>query len=74
MKWISVKTRLPKSIHTCLIVVDGYCVKTGYYMHSLGRWNWEQGEYRVSHWMPLPKPPKVKEKAAPKPSSSRGKK
>lgn len=60
-KWISVKERLPENNQQALCVMtDGsFCVFTWNYID----WMWNDGDewYReedVTHWMPLPEPPK----------------
>ena len=60
--WISVEERLPEIYEVVLIYVDGrmaqaalsyenrwYCTGFGTYIHD---------SYKVTHWMPLPEPPK----------------
>jgi len=66
MNWISVEDEKPKK--TCLIVAEypsGYRQTVHAYNH-LGRWRmsytedevFEDVEEKVTHWMPLPEPPK----------------
>ena len=72
-KWIPVTERLPKSIANKVITLseNGY-VGFGHYENYKGRqtwynlesdepftaWNHDDDSYEVTHWMPLPKPPK----------------
>ena len=68
MEWISVKDRLPKEgeENTVLVCYIGFisetlCVATGF-IDDTGLWRWgESGnrvKVRITHWMPLPEPPK----------------
>lgn len=62
MEWISVKDDLPKK-RTRVLVSDGQLVTQAIINHR-GDWaNWYtiDNEYfnDVTHWMPLPEPPKV---------------
>ena len=57
-KWIPVTERLPERNYNCLVaddgtIVYGYMNFTGEWMDCLG----DKLKY-VSHWMPLPQPPK----------------
>lgn len=64
-KWIDVNDRLPKNYMNCLIYYkhaynndDGYCaIGVSYYNGEkfLIDIDWV---YQVTHWMPLPEPPK----------------
>jgi len=58
--WISVKDRLPKDGSGLLIVYNYYLneVATAYYDGDM--WCTTGGEY-ISHWQPLPEPPKGEE-------------
>jgi hypothetical protein len=62
--WISVKERLPQDRYSVLVYCpDNKCAFTAYYDDSVGKWVHFGGlpdeVYRpVSHWMPLPEPPK----------------
>jgi len=68
MKWISVEERLPGEL--LILITDGDSVAVGIYRESNGQWPWvvfdpETDDYingwpdsGVSHWMPLPDPPK----------------
>lgn len=68
-KWISVEDRLPEAYDDgsvdAVIVTDGYLIHMAYFI--CGKWRFcESGEmkeemfYTVTHWMPLPEPPKDK--------------
>ena len=59
MKWISVKERLPEIYTTCLVFNDS--VEMCIYLPN-GIWEGEDKneKYRITHWMPLPEPPKQK--------------
>lgn len=73
-EWISVEERLPKDETDCLIAVKGslsqpICVRTGFYDQTHKCWCQHEemwayrpfqfgGSYHVTHWMPLPEPPK----------------
>ena len=53
MEWISVEDRLPESLGEMLLVIDSNKnVETYYYEPSV--WS----AWRITHWMPLPEPPK----------------
>ena len=66
-EWISVKDRLPEysndGFADAVLVTDGFVQHMAYFVG--GEWRFaESGEikepmwYRITHWMPLPKPPK----------------
>ena len=66
-EWISVKDRLPEysndEFADAVLVTDGFLQHIAYFVG--GEWRFaESGEikepmwYRVTHWMPLPHPPK----------------
>ena len=58
MSWISVKDRLPKSGKEVLFITGWKTMCVGFYRDFSG---WSNGEFvgiDVTHWMPLPKPPK----------------
>lgn len=62
MNWISVKDDLPPYGQP-VIVCRPYskdCLKVEQGYRDLGDWWWVYGTLtkRVTHWMPLPKPPK----------------
>ena len=56
-EWISVKDRLPDCADTVLAVDRDGIMSTAYYV---GYWHGggDLDEYAVTHWMPLPQPPK----------------
>lgn len=67
-EWISVEDRLPEENHdgsvNAVLVTDGFVQHMAYF--TRGEWRFaESGEikepmwYSVTHWMPLPQPPKV---------------
>ena len=67
--WISVKDRLPdeedyRSCHEnwdgCVIWTNGSDIGLGWYYTSTGNWAdiYDCGIDDVTHWMPLPEPPK----------------
>ena len=67
--WISVKDRLPEysndGFADAVLVTDGFVQHMAYFVG--GEWRFaESGEikepmwYRITHWMPLPNPPKGK--------------
>lgn len=66
-EWISVKDRLPEysndGFADAVLVTDGFVQHMAYFVG--GEWRFaESGEikepmwYRITHWMPLPEPPK----------------
>ncbi len=66
-EWISVKDRLPEDSNDgfadAVLVTDGFVQHMAYFVG--GEWRFaESGEikelmwYRITHWMPLPHPPK----------------
>ena len=66
-EWISVEDRLPEYSNDrfadAVLVTDGFVQHMAYFVG--GEWRFaESGEikepmwYRITHWMPLPKPPK----------------
>ena len=65
MEWISVKDRMP-NMKDIVLVYDTFleCVSIGYISEFLGErtvWIIDYGESvsdTVTHWMPLPEPPK----------------
>ena len=68
-EWISVKDRLPEysndGFADAVLVTDGFVQHMAYFVG--GEWRFaESGEikepmwYRITHWMPLPNPPKGK--------------
>ena len=60
-EWISVKDRLPESdvyVFVFLRNRDGYRYKYAFARHFGRRWIRSDNRYFVTHWMPLPEPPK----------------
>ena len=61
-KWIPVTERLPEKFHNVLTarkLGDWYSIETDC-IDSSGGWNGDLfSTYQVTHWMPLPEPPKV---------------
>lgn len=68
MRWISVEERLPEESDGMVLFTNGKAVTSGYRNHMF-RMSGEEGIYapairkgggymRVTHWMPLPEPPK----------------
>jgi hypothetical protein len=63
-EWISVKDRLPENREDVLVVAfwhERWNVQWGWYAPHGRVWHvglMEETDYPVSHWMPLPKPPK----------------
>ena len=57
-KWIPVTERLPERNYNCLVADDGTIVYG--YINFVGEWMDCLGDKLkyVSHWMPLPQPPK----------------
>lgn len=59
-KWISVKDRLP-NIAQPVLAYSGEELGIGFaYLYSDGKWYGDCGD--VTHWMPLPEPPKMEKK------------
>ena len=60
MNWIDIKYELPKEDFD-YIVSDGECAWEAGYSCKNNIWHdWEAITYRnVTHWMPLPEPPKI---------------
>ena len=55
--WISVKDRLPMGMQNVLMFIDCRGVMIGYYSPIDELWSYD-GWMPVTHWMPLPLPPK----------------
>lgn len=77
MNWISVKDKLPKANGIYIVYVQGGNSATGWiwYDHTVVVagyafgiwWWWDNGTdfditNNVTHWMPLPEPPRMEEK------------
>jgi hypothetical protein len=62
MKWISVKDRLPPNDLDVLAYrdSDGWIVACYYNHYGAFMLDFDQEAYLISHWMPLPEPPKNK--------------
>lgn len=64
-KWISVKERLPDS-NDMVLICDKFGVGLAWFERHRGKnlyWNSDTGIIKnVTHWMPLPEPPKEPEK------------
>lgn len=70
MEWISVNDKLPEAVGGRLLPFDSTavlayrshpvsCVGIEYYEHDSKRWSDDdQYEGEITHWMPLPEPPK----------------
>ena len=56
MTWISVKDQLP-TIGTLVLTFDGEFIGIEERLHTGRDDDWSQS-YSVTHWMPLPDPPK----------------
>lgn len=57
-EWISVDERLPKQWEMVLVFCDDI-ISTDF-ISSTGRWYEHIDHDSVTHWMPLPEPPKMK--------------
>ena len=66
-EWISVKERLPEPKHEFdarnwyLVALSNGVVKElayEFHNHSVFGYGWRETAYPVTHWMPLPNPPK----------------
>ena len=64
MEWISVKDRLPQEkLFNGLVCLENDAVLEAHYsnLSTKGFWSLLHGQFRednkVTHWMPLPKPP-----------------
>ena len=66
-EWISVKDRLPEPKHEFdarnwyLVALSNGVVKElayEFHNHSVFGYGWRETAYPVTHWMPLPQPPK----------------
>lgn len=66
--WISVDDRLPeeedyqyeynaphRARSSCnVIITDGVIINRGYFSYARMRWEWNEREIKVTHWMPIP--------------------
>lgn len=63
-KWISVEDRLPEEKINCIVCYKHtYCDDDGYYAINVDfydgqKFNIFDRVYKVTHWMPLPEPPR----------------
>ena len=59
-RWIPVTDRLPEKWKWVLVCFDGADVPSTGFVNSAGDWIGEDmyTNYDVTHWMPLPEPPK----------------
>lgn len=57
MNWISVKDKLPAPLEDVLVCYANGNVSCSYKLY-LGDWSFESLYGPVTHWMPLPEPPK----------------
>lgn len=69
MEWIMTKDKLPNNMERILFVVDVYQIRSGVFLEKdfFNRDDIFCGDgffkkESVSHWMPLPEPPKTKHK------------
>ena len=62
-EWVSVKDRLPEEKVNCIVYYQhAYCDNDGYWAIGFCFYDGEKFRidlsYKVTHWMPLPSPPK----------------
>ena len=62
-EWISVDDRLPEEKANCIVYYQhSYCDNDGYWAIGMCFYDGEKFQlnpaYKVTHWMPLPEPPK----------------
>lgn len=66
-RWISTKERLPPDRQFVLMMMPDCPLKEGIYLETTGfeyydkdskPWGWKNVDSLVTHWMPLPEPPK----------------
>ena len=71
-KWVSVTERLPEILHTVIVsgrmkykwetdffrFVDVATYSEGEFFETFNDWYEGQDEFEITHWMPLPEPPK----------------
>ena len=56
-EWISVKDRLPEENTTVIVATDNGIVFQCLYAYD--GWNlWDGNEVNITHWQPMPQPPK----------------
>ena len=57
-EWVSVEDRLPEENTTVIVATDNGIVFQCLY--SYDGWNlWDGNEVNITHWQPMPQPPKV---------------
>ena len=56
-QWVSVKNRLPDRYKKVLTYGASYGVQENWLIRTGKEISWSMG-YRITHWMPLPEPPK----------------
>lgn len=66
-QWISVEDRLPEEKVSCIVhYIHTYCDNDGYWAIGFCFYDGEKFQfepaYKVTHWMPLPEPPKAEQK------------
>ena len=62
MEWISVKDQMPEQFRPVIVYRDGNKVEQGYW-DGTGYWKgYATWTKHVTHWMPMPEPPKGEEK------------
>ena len=57
LRWIPVEEKLPKAMEDVLTYHENGAIKIDFCLCGLGGWPLEDENERVTHWMPLPKPP-----------------
>ena len=62
-EWVSVDDRLPEEKANCIVYYQhSYCDNDGYWAIGMCFYDGEKFQlnpaYKVTHWMPLPEPPK----------------
>lgn len=57
-EWITVEDRLPNTYESVLVFRNGRIQKD--YRIENGYFNYDYAGNKVTHWMPLPTPPKIK--------------
>ena len=55
-KWISVKDRLPESAGWYLVFYNGSEMHVAFFKGK--KWPFDNHYHKITHWMPLPEPPK----------------
>lgn len=55
-KWVSVKDRLPDAAFNVLVFDETGRVLIAWYFEY--QWRGERLYHKITHWMPLPEPPK----------------